>query len=258
MKKRFFTAVLLAAMLMTACGGNAADSSEAEISAAESEITTISETSAETDDTTEITTEKTEAETEETTESAESETETQPSETTEAETAAETEAVSETMSAEELAAIMELIEANSKTVGNDTAGYITVYSGSGYEEDEYGDFTVTSEDGAERIDVMFYDNLQTNLDQTAYMFCLTAVMNAEIDGFEVYNITEVTVDGMEGYFGVMIDDDEGTGFRLYAAFADKDSEMVRVLRCESSDYTSENVIVASVVFDSYRRTNTDS
>ncbi|MDE6599470.1 MAG: hypothetical protein K2K34_05255 [Oscillospiraceae bacterium] len=184
---------------------------------------------------------------------------------TEASTEAETEASSETVSYmpeseideiidnKDIDAMMKIIEENSKTVGNDAAGYITVYIGDTYEEYEDGNFAVTSEDGKTRIFTELYSGLQTDLEQTAYMFCLTVAMNSEIDGYETYNVNNVSVDGMNGCFAVMIDGDTDLGFKLYAAFADPESGMIRALGCECSDFTNEKVIVSSVTFDSYRR-----
>lgn len=149
--------------------------------------------------------------------------------------------------------IIKLIEENSKTVGNDTAGYITVYAGEKYEEYEDGNFTVTSEDGRTRFFTELYTDMQTDLEQTAYMFCLTVAMNSEIDGYETYNINDVTADGMNGGFAVMVDTDTDLGFKLYAAFADTENEMIRALGCECSEFTEESLIASSVVFDSYRR-----
>lgn len=186
---------------------------------------------------------------------------------TEAESLTEPAAVSETVpyipnskfieSAEsmDIGEMMKLIEENSKTVGNDSAGYITVYFGEKYEEYEDGSFTVTSEDGKTRIFTELYSDLRTDLEQTAYMFCLTAAMNSEIDGYETYNINDVTVDGMNGAFAVMIDSDSDLGFKLYAAFADTESGMIRALGCECSDFTEEGLIASSLVFDSYRRSD---
>ena len=161
--------------------------------------------------------------------------------------------VNEIIENKDIDAMMKLIEENSKTVGNDTAGYITVYAGEKYEEYEDGNFTVTSEDGRTRVFTELYSGLQTDLEQTAYMFCLTVALNSEIDGYETYNINNVVVDGMNGAFAVMIDGDTDLGFKLYAAFADTENEMIRALGCECSDFTDVNLIAYSVMFDSYRR-----
>lgn len=194
-------------------------------------------------------------------------TETETESETETSTETETEASSETVSSEtdsqvsklienkDIDGMMKLIEENSKTVGNDTAGYITVYFGQKYEEYDDGNFSVTSEDGKTCIFTELYSGLQTDLDQTAYMLCLTVAMNAEIDGYETYNINNVVVDGMNGCFAVMIDGDTDLGFKLYAAFVDTESEMIRALCCECSDFTNEDLIASSMTFDTYRRSD---
>ena len=251
MKK--ITAILslaLCGVMLAACGSGGAEDTAAN----ETQTASASETE----------TEKTESETEpETVTESETETETE----TETEASAETEAASESetvsyMPDSEFSEIVEnmdidemmrLIEENSKTVGNDTAGYITVYFGEKYEEYDDGNFTVTSENGRTRIFTELYSDMQTDLEQTAYMLCLTVAMNSEIDGYETYNVNDVVVDGMNGAFAVMIDGDSDLGFKLYAAFADNESGMIRALGCESSDFTDENLIASSMVFDSYRR-----
>lgn len=237
--------LLLCGAMLASCGndggGDSASNDTQTASAAETETETTTETET-----------KTETETE---------TETDTETSTEAETEAPSETVSYMSDSEvgefieslDIDAMMKLIEENSKTVGNDTAGYITVYAGQKYEEYEDGNFTVTSEDGRTRIFTELYSDLRTDLEQTAYMFCLTVAMNSEIDGYETYNVNNVTVDGMSGAFAVMIDGDTDLGFKLYAAFADTENEMIRALGCECADFTDENVIVSSVTFDSYRR-----
>lgn len=244
-------ALVLCGTMLAACGnGGTEDTVPTDTQAAsvsESESTTESES-------------ETESETVTVTE-AEPETET--STETEPETVSETESetvsyipdseFSEMVESMDIDEMMKLIGENSKTVGNDTAGYITVYFGEKYEEYEDGNFTVTSQDGKTRIFTELYSDMQTDLEQTAYMFCLTVAMNAEIEGYETYNINDVTVDGMNGGFAVMIDVDTDLGFKLYAAFADNESGMIRALGCECSEFTNESLIASSVVFDSYRR-----
>lgn len=242
--KKFFAAIFsltLCGVILAACGNDKTpDAGPAE-----------SQTSSET---------KT-AETETETETAETETETETAETdtaeTDTETVTEPSAIAETAESINIDEILKLIEENSKTVGNDTAGYITVYAGAKYEEYEDGNFTLTSEDGRTLIFTELYTDIQTDLEQTAYMFCLTVAMNAEIDGYETYNINDVTVDGMNGGFAVMIDTDADLGFKLYAAFADTENGMIRALGCECSEFTDESLIASSAVFDSYRRSLED-
>lgn len=241
--------------MLASCGNNGGGYSASD----DTQAASVSET--ETDTETETTAE-TETETETETES-ETETETKTETETEAETSTETSSetvsympeseIDEIVENKDIDAMMKLIGENSKTVGNDTAGYITVYVGNTYEEYEDGNFTVTSEDGRTRIFTELYSGLQTDLEQTAYMFCLTVAMNSETDGYETYNVNSVTVDGMNGCFAVMIDGDTDLGFKLYAAFADTDNGMIRALGCECADFTEQNVIVSSVTFDSYRR-----
>lgn len=137
-------------------------------------------------------------------------------------------------------------------VGNDTAGYITAYFDYKYTKNKDGSFSIVSGDGKDRTDVFFYNNLQTDLDQTAYMFCLTALMNAEEDGYEATNMSSVKLDGMNGYFAVAIDDDEGTGFKLYLTLVDSKNEMIRFIMHESTRLTEDNVIAAANAFDSYK------
>ena len=240
----------LCGAMLTACGNNSAGdteptdtqttyASESETTASETESATESETESETATMTETKT-STETETESVTES----------ETVSYMPDSELSEIVENMDIDEM---MRIIEENSKTVGNDTAGYITVYFGEKYEEYEDGNFTVTSEDCKTRIFTEFYSDLQTDLEQTAYMLCLTVAMNAEIEGYETYNVTDVSVDGMNGGFAVMIDGDTDLGFRLYAAFADTENGTIRALGCESSDFTEEHLIASSMVFDSYSR-----
>ena len=251
MKK--ITAILslaLCGVMLSACGNDSAGDTAAnetytatasETESAESETETESETTSET-----VTETETETETS-------TETETVP--VTESETVSymPDSEFSEAVESMDIEEMIRIIEENSKTVGNDTAGYITVYFGEKYEEYEDGNFSVTSEDGRTRVFTELYSDMQTDLEQTAYMFCLTVAMNSEIDGYETYNINNVVVDGMNGAFAVMIDGDTDLGFKLYAAFADAESGMIRALGCESSDFTDENLIASSMVFDSYRR-----
>lgn len=140
---------------------------------------------------------------------------------------------------------------NVKLVGNDTAGYITTYYDYTYTESDNGSFSIVSDDGKDRTDVLVYDDIQAD-DQTAYMLCYTAVMSAYEDGFEVYNMFSGKTDGMNGYFAVVTDDDKGTGFKLYLALVDEKNNMIRVLRHESTRYTSDNIVAATEAFDSYR------
>lgn len=250
-KTAAIAAVALCGAMLAACANNGTGDTEP----TDTQTASVSES------------ETTASETESTTESeAESATETEAETTsTKTETETESETVSETVSympdsefsemveSMDIDEIMKIIEENSKTVGNDTAGYITVYFGENYEEYEDGNFTVTSEDGKTRIFTELYSDMQTDLEQTAYMLCLTVAMNAEIEGYETYNVNDVTVDGMNGGFAVMIDGDTDLGFKLYAAFADNESGMIRALGCECSEFTNESLIASSVVFDSYRR-----
>lgn len=178
------------------------------------------------------------------------------------ETTSETTKVSEettvaltgSLSPEELEDMLGIIWQNSKTVGNDTAGYIYVYAEHTYEEAEDGCFTLDFEDGTHAA-VLYYEGIQTNLEQTAYMICLAAALNAEVDGFEYYNISEVVTNGMDGFFAVMVDLDGGTGYKLYMTMVDTDKDIVRALSLESPEYIPENVVAASMVFDSYRRSD---
>ena len=241
MKK--ITAILslaLCGVMLAACGSDGTG----DMSANEAQTTSAADTETSSENETE----------QETVTESETETET----STETETMTESETVSDSEFSEiaenmDIDEMIRLIEENSKTVGNDTAGYITIYFGEKYEEYDDGNFTVTSEDGKTRIFTEIYSDMQTDLEQTAYMFCLTVAMNSEIDGYETYNINDVVVDGMNGAFAVMIDGDTDLGFKLYAAFADSESGMIRALGCESSNFTDENLIASSMVFDSYRR-----
>lgn len=252
MKK--ITAVLSLALcgaMLAACGNDAAGDAEPSGTQAAS----VSEAEADTESETErVTVLETPAETE-TNPETEAASESESKSETESETVSympdsDFSEMVESMNIDEM---MKLIEENSKTVGNDTAGYITVYFGENYEEYEDGNFTVTSEDGKTRIFTELYSDMQTDLEQTAYMFCLTVAMNAEIEGYETYNVTDVTVDGMNGGFAVMIDSDTDLGFKLYAAFADNENGIIRALGCECSDFTEEKLISSSVTFDTYRR-----
>lgn len=142
-------------------------------------------------------------------------------------------------------------KSDKKVVGNDTAGYITTYFDYKYTKEDDGSFSIVSTDGKDRTDVFFYDNIQTDLDQTAYMFCLAAAMNAESDGFEETATSAVNINGLDGYFAVALDNDEGTGFKLYLYLVDSENEMIRALTHESTRLTSDNVLAASAAFDSY-------
>lgn len=138
-----------------------------------------------------------------------------------------------------------------KVVGNDTAGYITTYFDYKYTKEDDGSFSIVSTDGKERTDVFFYDNIQTDLDQTAYVLCLASKMNAEADGFETTTMSGVNVNGLDGYFAVALDNDEGTGFKLYLYLVDSENGIIRVLTHDSTKLTSDNVLAASAAFDSY-------
>lgn len=136
-------------------------------------------------------------------------------------------------------------------VGNDTAGYITTYFDYKYTEADDGSFSIVSTDGKDRTNVFFYDDIQTDLDQTAYMFCLAAAMNAESDGFKTNGTSSVKVDSMNGYFSVAIDNEKNMGFKLYLSIVDSKNGVIRVLTHESTSFTPENVLAASEAFDSY-------
>ncbi|MCH5348594.1 MAG: hypothetical protein J1E40_04660 [Oscillospiraceae bacterium] len=151
---------------------------------------------------------------------------------------------------------LELINANSKIVGNDTCGYIRVYAGSEYEEKEDGGYTVTSD--LTRTSVFLIDNIGTDINMTAYMFCLTAAMNAETDGFETYDVNDFSVDGMDGYIAAMADKDTDLGFMMYAAVVDTDIKAIRCINCTVSEYTPENIVSASWIFDTYSRKLADN
>lgn len=181
------------------------------------------------------------------------------SETTAEETTAKSEdttvPLTETPYPDEVNDILKTIEQNSKTVGNDAAGYITVYAGQTYEEDEDGCFTVSSEDGKSNTYVFFIEGIQTDLYQTAYMICLTAVMNAEVDGFETNQINEINIDGMDGFLAVMADKDGDAGFQLYMTLVDSEKGILRALKHENPEYALENLVSSSTSFDSYRRSD---
>lgn len=250
--------ILAMAALLLLCGCSSETTSEIpeSESAATTEVTTISEaetvtaTSVTTFTTVETTsaesTETDEEKTEGTTSVEASETTTAPEETTVALTGS--------LSPEELEDTLGIIWQNSKTVGNDTAGYIYVYSEHTYEEAEDGCFTLDFEDGTHAA-VLYYEGIQTDLEQTAYMICLAAALNAEVDGFEYYNISEVVTDGMNGFFAVMVDRDGGAGYKLYMTMVDTDKDIVRALSLESPEYIPENAVAASMAFDSYRRSD---
>ena len=91
--------------------------------------------------------------------------------------------------------------------------------------------------------------------QTAYMVCLSAAMNAEVDGFEEYTIGEMNVDGMNGFLAVMADKDGDSGFRLYMTLVASENGMMRILSHTNTEYTLENLVSSSTSFDSYRRSD---
>ena len=118
---------------------------------------------------------------------------------------------------------------------------------------EDGSFTVSSEDGNVCTNVSFVEGLASY--QTAYMVCLSAAMNAEVDGFEEYTIGEMYVDGMKVFWAVMADKDGDSGFRLYMTLVDSENGMMRILSHTNLEYTLENLVSSSASFDSYRRSD---
>lgn len=254
---KFLSAVILGtAMVFSGCTKNSSDDPQADASISENVSTEPSETELTKSETAEITVSETkETEAPETEipeakpEASETETEAGASETETEQIPPDTNSKNYSdMSVEEM---LELINQNSKTVGNDTCGYITVYAGSDYEEDDGGSYTVTSETSV--ISVFRYDyDFQTDLDQTAYMICLSAAMNAGEDGYEAYAINEFIVDGMNGYLAFMLDEDTDLGFMMYAVVIDS-AETLRGMSCECGEYTLENLVSQSWTFDTYRR-----
>ena len=87
------------------------------------------------------------------------------------------------------------------------------------------------------------------------MICLTAVMNAEVDGFETNQINEISIDGMDGFLAVMTDKDEDAGFQLYMTLVDSEKGILRALKHVNPEYTLENLVSSSTSFDSYRRSD---
>ena len=150
--RKYLAAVLLAILL---CGCN--NEVQPEITETESATEIIPEAAVTTAATEEVTTEKTET-TVTTTEMTTVSSETITEETT-AESEETTVPLTETPYHDEVDDILKTIEQNSKTVGNDTAGYITVYADQTYEEDEDGCFTVSSEDGKSYTDVFFIEGI---------------------------------------------------------------------------------------------------
>ena len=256
--KKFFIAM---AVLLLLCGCEKSVEIPSEISESTQSITAVKEVT-EASETTLTTTSVTTFTAIETTSAENAETDAEKMEETTSAAASETTKVSEettvaltgSLSPEELGDTLEIIWQNSKTVGNDTAGYIYVYAEHTYEEAEDGCFTLDFEDGTHAA-VLYYEGIQTNLDQTAYMICLAAALNAEVDGFEYYNISEVVTDGMNGFFAVMVDRDGGAGYKLYMTMVDTDKDIVRALSLESPEYIPENAVAASMAFDSYRRSD---
>ena len=242
MKKIFSlpAAALAAVLIFSGCTENEADVYQAEAVVSESITTEFSEIETVSQEIVETTASQTEE-----------------TETTISETEAEIEDIQPENSADDtfpdmnVEEMLELINANSKVVGNDTCGYITVYAGSEYEEGEGKSYTVTSETSV--ISVFRYDyDFQTDLDMTAYMICLSAAMNAEEEGYEIYSVNEFSVDGMDGYLAIMIDGDTDLGFMMYGVVIDT-AETLRGISCECKEYTIENIVSQGWAFDSYSR-----
>ena len=230
------TSKILSALICTAflcgCSGNSVQQE----AVSESETVTLAETTtADTEETTKITTSE---------------------ETTPAETEApEEEAVSETLFdlSIDLDSVMKDYAANAVEFGNEASGYISMYPDWTYEENDYGEYTLTSPDGNSYISTLIFTDISTDLSQSAAMFCLTVASNAEIDGYDSSTTNEVVTDGMTGYFTIMIDSDTDLGFRLYAAYPDEENGMIRAVKAECPELTTENVMLLSAAFDSYHR-----
>ena len=147
------TSKILSALICTAflcgCSGNSVQQE----AVSESETVTLAETTtADTEETTKITTSE---------------------ETTPVETEApEEEAVSETLFdlSIDLDSVMKDYAANAVEFGNEASGYISMYPDWTYEENDYGEYTLTSPDGNSYISTLIFTDISTDLSQSAAMF----------------------------------------------------------------------------------------
>ncbi|MBQ5319116.1 MAG: hypothetical protein J6K17_08475 [Oscillospiraceae bacterium] len=137
-------------------------------------------------------------------------------------------------------------------VGNEASGYISVYPDWIYEEYENGDYDVYSPDGINFLTVATITDLEEmDLLQTAYTTSYAVVLNSEIDGYESYTVSDVTVGNLAGYYSIMMDYDSDLGFIFYLALCDEETHTLRTVIAASSDMSLPNVSVVSMMFDTY-------
>lgn len=221
-----------------------------------SEETTVSETEAST--TTEITMAETIAiPTETTTAATGEETTTTTAETTEAVTETSTEETSaETyfdMNIPDYETLLADFARCTVTFGNPSCGYIKSDENWIYEEVSDEEYSLTSPDGTSSISVFTISDMETDLYQTAYMSSVTVALNSEIEGYEHYSISEMKIDGMDGFYTMMNDLDTDLGFMIYLTLADEENNIIYNLIGASSDDTTLNILYLSMMFDTFRR-----
>ncbi len=221
-----------------------------------SEETTAAETEALT--TAEITMAETIAiPTETTTTTATEETTTTAAETTEAVTETSTEETSsETyfdMNIPDYETLLADFARCTVTFGNDACGYIQSDESWIYEEVSSEEYSITSPDGTTSISVFLMKDMEPDALQIAYTTSVAVALNGEIDGYEHYNMSEVAIDGMNGYYLVMNDLDTDLGFMQYLTLADEENNVIYSLVAASTDDSSINMVYLSMMFDTFKR-----
>ena len=239
--------VLISAAMLCGCSEGVAE----ETTAAETEVTSLSEvTMAET---VVIPTEAAVLETDE------PETTVTEAETTLPETEAYSEQESSSaetyfdMNIPDYETLLAEFEKSTITYGNSTCGYIQSDQNWIYEDVSSEEYCVTSPDGISTISVFAMSDMGMNTVQYAYMSAVTMALNAEIDGYEHYNISEMTIDNMDGFYVVMNDLDTDLGFMLYLTLADEENGIIYNLIGASTDDSTLNVLYLSMMFDTFRR-----
>lgn len=232
-----FIASVLAVLICTGCsgGGNESGGTVADYAAASVSEASVSETEAETETQTE----------------SETKTETQ----TKTETEPQTEEITSSAAAEDGYA----------EYGNDITGYIYLPAGWDYSENEAGEFTAVSPDGLSLAESLLFTGFAggsesernitvpvnggnitvSAIEHTALKFCETAVLNSEMEGYNVYDTFEMQCGDIRGFRAEMLDTDT-YGFRYYAAFPDEENGNIYAVKIESSDYTVKSILGAAV------------
>ncbi|MBQ8786457.1 MAG: hypothetical protein IJZ61_02350 [Oscillospiraceae bacterium] len=221
-----------------------------------SEETTAAET--ETSTTAEITMAETIAiPTETTTTAATEETTTTATETTEYDTEASAEETSaETyfdMNIPDYETLLADFAECTVTYGNTACGYIQSDESWIYEEVSEEEYSITAPDGETSISVFLMKDFNLDTLQIAYTTAAAVALNGEIEGYEHHTMSEVNIDGMNGYFLVMNDLDTDLGFMQYLTLADEENNIIYNLVAASTDDSSINIIYLSMMFDTFKR-----